>query len=430
MSIDLGFRLPGDIPGLPEDPFPMMNRNVWQELTAPPQGIGLGFEPTNVGDASAYSALLALSGLGDITGTTDIRDLNDVAALVAQLPGGLGEPDATGEVPTGSAAIGREQAALAAGLAAAPRIVEALGPDAQFVSVGGQTFAATERYDDPVSGLSALRLTPLTVGGAEVFAIDGTQSGSRADEVAGATLGRLQVESPAFAEMIQDAAQVAFIGGRPVLFVGASLGGAVAQVAAYETAETLVPIQQTGLVTGSVQLVTVDALGGRDAAEAINGGMLDPAALSLITALNVRTDGDIVSRIGSHIGATVTFPALDSQGNVVQLDAQDAHVNVVSLLQNLGSDELFAAGTLGAPAEIGGLAAASNAVSDELIPLWLALGDPGEEPPAELQLPGTATFDPTGTQWSLDADSNGTVDLTVQLSAPTTVATTTDLLFG
>jgi hypothetical protein len=364
----------------------------------------------------ALRLVLEQGGLGDFD-YANIRDLNDFAALVEQLPGGIGAPDATGEVPTGSAEIGREQAVLAAGLAAAPRIVEALGPNAQSVEVQGQTFAVAERYEDPVSGLSALRLTPLA-GGAEVFAVDGTQSGSTADQVADATLGRLQVESGSFAEMVQDAVQVGLMEGRPVFFVGASLGGAVAQVAAYETAEALVAAG-SGPGTSAVQLVTIDALGGRDAAEDLNGGVLDPAALALITALNVRTEGDIVSRVGSHIGATLTLPALDAQGNAVELDAADAHVNVVSLLQNLGNDQLFAAGLQGAPPEISGFAAASNAASDELIQLWLATGPHGGEPAPDLQqLPGTASFDATGTRWSLDADDNGTVDLAVQLATP------------
>jgi len=394
-------------------------QDVRQDLSARLDDLDLTLHRSDLAtvfDGGVFRTLLAQSWLGNLDFSANIRNLNNIAAVVELLPGDFGKPDATGEVPTGGADVGREQAAVAAGLAAVPRIVEALGPDAQTVDVGGKSFAVSERYEDPSSGLSAVRLTPLG-GGAEVYAVDGTQSGSRADQVAGATLGRLQVESAAFTEMTQDAAQVGLEQGRPALFVGASLGGAVAQVAAYETAETLRDAQ-LGFDTGAVQLVTVDALGGRDAAEAINGGALDPAALALITALNLRTEGDVVSRIGSHIGATLTLPALDAQGNEVQLDAADAHVNVVSLLQNLGNDELFAAGVLGAPSEVSGLAAVSNAVADELIHLWLASGPHVDDSPGELRLPGTASFDLTGTLWSLDADDNGTVDIAVQLSTP------------
>jgi hypothetical protein len=214
--------------------------------------------------------------------------------------------------------------------------------------------------------------------------------------------------------MIADAAQ--FGAGEGVVFAGPSLGGAVAQVAAYETAEALraagVPVE-----TGAVQLVTVDSLGGTDAARAINAGVLDPAVLALIEAVNIRTEGDIVSRIGSHLGATLTFPARDATGQTVEVSAAEAHVNVLSLLQNLSSDAFFAEGAFGPPAEIAGFALAANAAADEVIALWRAFGAEEEEA-QPLQITGTASLDPTRTTWSLDADDNGSVDLAVLLSSP------------
>jgi hypothetical protein len=389
-------------------------------------------DPARIFDGSAFRDAFAHSGIPGFDGNVDIRNLNDLATLADQLPGSLGQPDATGEVPTGSAAIGREEAAVATSLAAAPRIVETLGPTAEIVEVRGQSFSVAERYEDPTTGFSALHLTPVA-GGADVFTVDGLEVGSRADEVAAATLGRLQVLSPEFQDMIADAAGLALGQGHHLLFAGPSLGGAVAQVAAYEAAEAITTAQRAAGVVPSgpdaLHLVTVDPLGGRDAAETINGGTLSTDALQAITALNIRTDGDIVSRIGSHIGATLTLPALDREGNVVHLDAADAHVNVVSLLQNLSSDELFSHGALGAPAEISGFAQASNAASDELIAAWLASGQHDDATPRDLQIPGTASFDPTGTVWSLDADQNGTVDIAVRLSAPIDQARA-DLVLG
>jgi hypothetical protein len=397
--------------------------------------LGTAIDDSGIADifnGGAVDDLLARSGLDDFNGDANIQNLNDIAALAERLPAGLGDPDATGEVATGSAEVPREQAAVAASLAAAPRIVEALGgTNAQFVDVRGLTFRVSEIYEDDASGFSAIRLTPVVngvEGGTEVFAIDGLEVGSRADEVAAATLGRLQVESEAFQAMVNDAAAIGTAEGRQVEFVGPSLGGAIAQVAAYETAEALA---QAGspLGAGAVQLVTVDPLGGRDAAEAINGGTLDPAALGLINALNIRTEGDVVSRIGSHIGATLTLPALDEAGNPVTLDAADAHVNVVSLLQNLNSDALYAAGVRGAPAEISGFAAASNPASDAAIDAWLASGERDDDGAGELQIPGNASFDATGTTWSLDADENGTVDIAVRLAQPLNPAAA-DLVLG
>ena len=71
----------------------------------------------------------------------------------------------------------------------------------------------------------------------------------------------------------------------------------------------------------------------------------------------------------------------------------------------------------------------SNAASDELIAAWLATGQHDDATPRELQIPGTASFDPTGTVWSLDADNNGTVDIAVHLSAPIDQARA-DLVLG
>jgi hypothetical protein len=416
MAFGLDLRLPS-LPGLEDDLRAELDAMRADAVAFPDRVAGdLGLDV----NGNLVDQVWARSGLSGLDGRVDITNLDGLEDLAGRLPGGLGRPDATGEVATGAASIIREEAAVMASLAAAPRIVEALGPEAAIVEVRGQSFTVAERYVDLVSGFSALRLTPLA-GGHEVFAVDGLEVGSRADEVAAATLGRLQAESAAFGAMVADAAAIALTENRWVEFTGPSLGGAVAQVAAYETAQALVAAGATvanGTATGTVRLVTVDSLGGRDAAEAINGGMLDANALALIDALNLRTEGDLVSRIGSHIGATLTLPALDAESNVVQLDAADAHVNVVSLLQTLSSDALFYGGTRGAPEEIRGFARAATIADDQLIQAWLASGRQDDAAPGALQIPGDASFDATGTVWSLDADENGSVDIAVRLNAP------------
>jgi hypothetical protein len=173
---------------------------------------------------------------------------------------------------------------------------------------------------------------------------------------------------------------------------------------------------------------TVDALGGRDAVEGLNGGALNPAVLADINALNIRTEGDIVSRIGSHIGDTLTFQPVNRAGQPVELAVRDAHVNVESLFTTLSSDALYAAGVRGAPQEIGLLTAVANAagpiaaeVFDELGGLGVVHNKP--EPP---RLPGVAGYDPTGRFFNVDADANGAVDLRVFFVG--TVPGATDLL--
>ena len=151
----------------------------------------------------------------------------------------------------------------------------------------------------------------------------------------------------------------------------------------------------------------VDSLGGRDATESLNGGRLDPAVLERLNALHIRTEGDVVSRVGNHLGDTLSFRTADATGNPVMLSAREAHANVESLLATLSSDALFAAGRRGEPAEIGGLAELANTFGSGLG------GAFGRPEPA--RLPGTGAFDPTGRFFDLDADRDGDVDLRVLL---------------
>jgi hypothetical protein len=401
MAISFDFGRLGDLPAIEDDIRGIVQDNF------------------NTGRSELDEIARELNGSG-------IADFNGLAALADRLPADLRGPDATGEVPTGSAVITRAEADTGARLATAPRIIEALGPEALTFEIPSGIYDIVDRYADPVSGFSAVRLRPRD-GGDEVFAVDGLEVGSRADEVSAAGLGTLQVESAAFREMIDDALGAALNEGRGLLFTGPSLGGAVSQVAAYEAAEGLLASGR-GYGPGAVELVTVDPLGGRDAAEQING-TLDPAALGLIDAVNLRTEGDIVSRIGSHIGATLTLPAVDAEGNRVQLNAADAHVNTVSLLEVLGRDDLFAQGVYGPPGEISGFATVSNSAGQALGDAWILSGGRDDEGRDALQITGTASFDPSGTRWSLDADDNGSSDVAVQLAAPASQATA-DLVLG
>jgi hypothetical protein len=142
--------------------------------------------------------------------------------------------------------------------------------------------------------------------------------------------------------MVADARTAAVAGGREVVFTGASLGGALVQVGGYEAAEAILAAAPG--YAGRVTVFGVDSLGGRDATESLNGGRLDPAVLERMNALHIRTEGDVVSRVGSHLGDTISFQAVDAAGNPVLLSAREAHVNIPSLLATLSSDALFAAG--------------------------------------------------------------------------------------
>ena len=344
-------------------------------------------------------------------------DIPTLEQVIAALPPEWTGPDATGEVATGASAITRQEAYEGAALAATARIVRFLGPDATAVELDGRVFDVLGRYDDPQTGFDALHLRARD-GAEDVFVIDGLETDSQPDKLSAITLADLQAEFPEFARLVADARDAALLEGREPWIVGASMGGALSEAASHETAQALLAAG-VALETGAIRVVTVDALGGRDVTEDINGGALDPAALQAINAVNLRTEGDVVSRIGSHLGATISFQPVDREGHPVTLAAEEAHVNVESLLATLRSDALFEAGTWGPPAEIGGLAWLSHQVGQPLVEEALRLGvTPEPEGAGSLEIPGTAQLDPTGTRWLLDADQDGTTDLAVWLSPP------------
>jgi hypothetical protein len=372
-----------------------------------------------VGDTLPTSLLGAVAA----SGVSPIAVLADVATA---LPEPLRSPDPTPSVPTGASDLSRADALEFAALAVIPRVVANLGPRASGALVGDDAFAVAETYDDPVSGFDAVQLRSLS-DDRVVFTLGGTDFGSLADVVADLNLSRPQVASPAFAAMVADAVGAAVADGREVVFAGASIGGALAQVAGYETAEAI--LAASPATADRVTVFGVDPLGGRDAAEWLNGGRLDPAVLERMNALSIRTEGDIVSRTGSHLGDMLSFDAVDAAGNPVLLSAPEAHVNFISLVTTLSSDALFSAGTRGDPGEIGGLVLLANtfgpALSGALVDpaLVAALDRPG--PPG---LPGIGAIDPTEQFFDLDADSNGDVDLRVVLQG--TVVGSGDLLIA
>jgi hypothetical protein len=222
----------------------------------------------------------------------------------ADLPllGSLLGPDDTGAVPTGASEVSRADAFTYAALAGVPRLAEALGPQATGVVVGDDAFAVAGTYEDAATGFRAVQLRSFT-DGRTVFSVDGTNFGSVADVVADLDLARPQASSPAFAAMVADARTAAVVEGREVVFTGASLGGALVQVGGYEAAEAISAASPG--YAGRVTVFGVDPLGGRDAAEALNGGRLDPAVLDRMNALHVRTEGDVVTRVGSHLACKI-----------------------------------------------------------------------------------------------------------------------------
>lgn len=351
----------------------------------------------------------------------DARDLFDdlqggdllafaTSPAVVQAASGLA-PREPAVIATGASDLPRVEAFTNAALAAMPRIADTLGPQVAGVVIGDEVFDLVARYNDPRSGLSAAQLRSETDGHV-VFAIDGTAIGSTADIVTDLDLARPQTTSPAFAELVQAARLVVQVEDRPVVFTGASLGGALAQAAAYETAEARAADPAN---TGTVTLFTIDSLGGRDATESLNGGHLDSAVLAQMNALNIRTEGDVVSRIGGQIGGVLTFDAVNREGQAVTLSPQDAHVNVESIFTTLSSDELYAAGTREPPQELNVVSAVGNLAGPLVAEAFDRLAGLGiaHDTPEPARLPGVSGFDPTGRFFDIDVNADGQEDMRV-----------------
>ena len=355
-------------------------------------------------------AFVAPSLLEAVAAGTPAIDV--LADFAASLPPSLQAPDATPSIPTGLSEVSRSDALGYAELAAVPRLVDGLGAAATGVVAGGGAYAITVNYDDPITGFHGVQLQSL-LDGTTVFAVDGTDFNSPADVVADLDLGRPQAASPLFAAMVSDAG-IAASAGREVVFSGASLGGALVQVAGYETAHALLAADPG--YAGRIGVFGIDALGGRDATESLNGGSLDPAVLDRLNAINIHTASDIVSRIGSHLGDTLSFQAVDAAGNPVALTPDQSHVNLESLFATLSSDTLFVAGVRGDPGEIGGLALLANTYGPEVASAFAAGaldGVIGASAAATPVVGGTA--DPAGRFIDFDADMNGTADLRILL---------------
>jgi hypothetical protein len=91
-------------------------------------------------------------------------------------------------------------------------------------------------------------------------------------------------------------------------FTGHSLGGALAQFAAYEYAAVIMAAEIAGESTASFDLVTFNAIGGELALSdpLLYSAGYDPELADTISAAHFKIKGDVVSRLGDdHIGGSL-----------------------------------------------------------------------------------------------------------------------------
>ena len=149
-----------------------------------------------------------------------------------------------------------------------------------------------------------------------VVAIGGTQSFDdigdpdfTLDAITDMALGGPQVDTDAFNQAIAAAVNKARANGTSITFTGNSLGGALSEHAAYETAKSYADLR------GRINSVSFDGFGAADSIT-IREGSLDPDVIDGINARYYYSTDDKIARIGNHLG---TGFAVDRATNV---DAQ------------------------------------------------------------------------------------------------------------
>jgi Ca2+-binding RTX toxin-like protein len=111
-------------------------------------------------------------------------------------------------------------------------------------------------------------------------------------------------------------------GATKIHFTGHSLGGALAQYAAYEYADILPPDERD-----SISLTTFNALGGVDGLKQYRVGGYDANLFNIIEATHYYTHGDLVSQLGGgHLGGN-TYILYNTAGNdpSIPMDLLTAH---------------------------------------------------------------------------------------------------------
>jgi hypothetical protein len=108
---------------------------------------------------------------------------------------------------------------------------------------------------------------------------------------------------------------VANQGATKIHFTGHSLGGALAQYAAYEYTQAYKTQQGDPGAIPPVTLTTFNALGGQNAITQYSGAAYDPIVLSGIPTAHYYTHGDLVSQLGGgHLGGN-TYILYNTAGN-------------------------------------------------------------------------------------------------------------------
>ncbi len=192
---------------------------------------------------------------------------------------------------------------------------------------------------DPLNGLKYAIFKP--VAGSDfklwILSIAGTQT--FLDKIVDGTMGRHQFErlTQLFTKCLFQDAQ-----GQPLLlplsFMGHSLGGGLAQALYHQVQGRLTDLTKRG-IKSPLSLVTLNAFGGQELLEQVQVPF-NEKLIQTDRVANYFIRGDVVSKIGTHIGPSFEMIPIDEQGREKDLGLGAAHA-LTSFLEIVKTSALF-----------------------------------------------------------------------------------------
>ena len=169
-----------------------------------------------------------------------------------------------------------------------------------------------------------------------ILAIAGTQTAL--DWIADLDLGRAQFKQLETLSALFTTCQYVDDAGHPLaaqpwVITGHSLGGGLAQALSYHVQRIRL---QRGLMPLKMQLITFNAFGARPLVRKVED--LDEAIVPYLDARNYYVAGDVVSRVGEHIGPTylVISPGADRKPPLLSKETIRRHT--MDTLDKVGGD--------------------------------------------------------------------------------------------
>lgn len=179
---------------------------------------------------------------------------------------------------------------------------------------------------DPLSGLKYAIFKPTLRGPYKpwILSVAGTQT--FLDAIVDGKMGRAQMDrlTNLFTKCLFQDAQGHPIYDIDLVFVGHSLGGGLLEAFYHQIQRKLRNLRAAGMQS-PLRLITFNAFGGRELLEEINA-RYDESYVKAARVANYFVKGDLVSRIGTHIGPTYEMLPIDEKtGKPVVLDVVVAH---------------------------------------------------------------------------------------------------------